>query len=236
MAISTMYPAMPGSPKAELSVELSASGTTMTLTDASVLPPAPNLCVLGDDSTAEVVLYNSISGNVVSGLVRAQGGTTASVWPSGTSVARNYTSFDHDRFISNIQDLEDNKLASVSWGDIQGDLADQTDLQSALDAKQDELTFDTVPTENSTNPVESGGVFAAIKGIALHISMPSTSSLGTITNSDISTTMRVVNIVWGTPSNVTSDISWNTDTAGQLVLTGSLSGATTAEIDLVDFG
>lgn len=31
-------------------------------------------------------------------------------------------------------------------------------VYTALGTKQDTLTFDTVPTENSTNPVESGGV------------------------------------------------------------------------------
>lgn len=33
--------------------------------------------------------------------------------------------------------------ASVAWGDITGTLSDQTDLQSALDAKQDTITFGT---------------------------------------------------------------------------------------------
>lgn len=35
-------------------------------------------------------------------------------------------------------------------------------VKTALDAKQDALTFDTTPTANSTNPVTSGGVKAAI--------------------------------------------------------------------------
>lgn len=116
------------------------------------------------------------------------------------------------------------------------DYYDKSDVDDALDAKQDELTFDSTPTASSANPVTSGGVYTAIHGRALHISMASTSSLGTISNAAITTTMRVVNIVWGTPSNVTSDVTWNTDTAGQLVLSGTLAGATTAEIDLIDFG
>lgn len=35
-------------------------------------------------------------------------------------------------------------------------------VKAALDAKQDALTFDTTPTANSTNPVTSGGVKAAL--------------------------------------------------------------------------
>lgn len=37
-----------------------------------------------------------------------------------------------------------------------------TDLENAIAAKQDALTFDTTPTAESTNPVTSGGVKAAI--------------------------------------------------------------------------
>ena len=37
-----------------------------------------------------------------------------------------------------------------------------TDLENAIAAKQDALIFDTTPTANSTNPVTSGGVKAAI--------------------------------------------------------------------------
>lgn len=48
------------------------------------------------------------------------------------------------------------------WGNISGDLANQTDLQNALNAKQDNLTFDLVPTDASTNPVQSNGVFDAL--------------------------------------------------------------------------
>ena len=34
--------------------------------------------------------------------------------------------------------------------------------KSALDSKQDTLTFDSVPTENSTNPITSGGVYEGL--------------------------------------------------------------------------
>lgn len=38
----------------------------------------------------------------------------------------------------------------------------KTDVDNALANKQDILTFDNAPTENSTNPVTSGGVYAAL--------------------------------------------------------------------------
>lgn len=156
MAISTMYPAKPGSPKTTLTANIAADATSMTLYDATVLPTAPNLCVIGDDESAEIVSYTTITGNTVSGLLRGLGGTTASVWASGTSVARNYTSFDHDRFIENIQDLETNKLSSVAWGIIRGTLTNQTDLKNALNAKAPLVSpgltgTPTAPTASSGN-------------------------------------------------------------------------------------
>lgn len=38
-------------------------------------------------------------------------------------------------------------------------------VYTALGNKQDTLTFDNIPTENSTNPVKSGGVYSAIEDV-----------------------------------------------------------------------
>ena len=40
------------------------------------------------------------------------------------------------------------------------------DVESALAGKQGTLTFDNVPTENSTNPVKSGGIYSTLAGKA----------------------------------------------------------------------
>lgn len=48
------------------------------------------------------------------------------------------------------------------WGGITGTITNQTDLQTALNAKQNTLTFDTTPTSGSTNPVTSGGVYTFV--------------------------------------------------------------------------
>lgn len=50
----------------------------------------------------------------------------------------------------------------MEWGTIVGDILDQVDLQTSLSLKQNTLTFDTTPTDGSTNPVESNGVFDAL--------------------------------------------------------------------------
>ena len=50
------------------------------------------------------------------------------------------------------------------------------ELTQALAGKQDNLTFDQSPTEDSTNPVTSGGVYAALAAIMLLVPSEATSS------------------------------------------------------------
>lgn len=70
---------------------------------------------------------------------------------------------DNTPIPSKTSDLtNDSGFATTS--DVSTALADYTttaDLTTLLAAKQDTLTFDNVPTENSNNPVKSGGVYAA---------------------------------------------------------------------------
>lgn len=159
MAISVMYPAMPGSPKTTLTADITASDTSLTVADGNALPVAPNILVVGNEENAEVICYNAKSGNTVSGLIRALGRTVASAWTAGTEVARNFTSFDHDRFKENIEDLATNK-ADVT------DVYTQTETDTLLNAKQNTLTFDNSPTASSSNPVKSSGIKTALDGKA----------------------------------------------------------------------
>lgn len=54
----------------------------------------------------------------------------------------------------------------------------------------------------------------------------------TITNSKITTDMVVLNISWGNPTAILSDVTWSTNTAGQLTLNGTIDGTTTASVTL----
>ena len=57
-----------------------------------------------------------------------------------------------------------NDSGFATTSDVSTALADYTttaDLTTLLAAKQDTLTFDNAPTENSNNPVKSGGIYAA---------------------------------------------------------------------------
>lgn len=40
-------------------------------------------------------------------------------------------------------------------------------LQTTVSGKQDRLTFDDAPTQNSSNPVKSGGVYAALQNVSV---------------------------------------------------------------------
>lgn len=101
---------------------------------------------------------------------------------------------------------------TITAGDIQ--TSDNNSVQTHLDNAEADIT--TLKTYE-----------------ALHLSVASFSSLPeTVSNSKITADMRVIECVFGTPSAITSDITWTTS-AGSLVLSGSMSGSTTAEITLI---
>ena len=104
-----MYKAKLGSPETTLAAAITAGATSMTLEDATVLPSAPNIAVIGDENNVEIVSYSSISGNTVSGLVRGVGDSVGSAWSKGATVARYVSSYDNDAFKGNIEALETNK-------------------------------------------------------------------------------------------------------------------------------
>lgn len=107
MAQQPMYPAIANSPGTELSAALTAVTTTVAVTDASKLPPAPNVLTIGTDESAETVLYTGKTGNNLTGCTRGFDGTAAKVWVSGSKVARYFTAYDHNTFRANILDLID---------------------------------------------------------------------------------------------------------------------------------
>jgi hypothetical protein len=66
---------------------------------------------------------------------------------------------NHTHTYADIPGLADE--LSELWAGV-NEKAGQEEMEEALAAKQDALTFDTTPTANSTNPVTSGGIKAAI--------------------------------------------------------------------------
>lgn len=76
----------------------------------------------------------------------------------------------HPEYQVNETPLTAEQLAALNSGITAGavtklnNLPSSAELEAELDEKEDKLTFDATPTENSTNPVTSGGVFSALTG------------------------------------------------------------------------
>lgn len=112
MTQKPMYAAMVNSPVTEIVADISVTDTVIELLDATKLPTAPNLAVIGSDETAETVRYTEVNGNVITVERGFQG--AAKSWSAGTKVARYFTAYDHDSARENIEGLYDRLDAAES--------------------------------------------------------------------------------------------------------------------------
>lgn len=110
---TTYYPAQVNSPQADVVSAIDTAATTISVSNISMFPAAPNLATLGVTTGAETILYTGISGDDLTGCTRGFQGT-ASAWPALTKIARYFTAYDHDTVNSNVETL--NK--STMWGAI----------------------------------------------------------------------------------------------------------------------
>ena len=115
------------------------------------------------------------------------------------------------------------------------DLADDIDAAKA-DINSPAFTgTPTAPTAAvGTDTTQLATTAFVQKHAPIHLTV-SASQGTTVTKSDsrITATMRVINAVFGTPSNVTSNVSWLT-TAGSVTFTGTFAGTTTIDFDLIE--
>ena len=138
-----------------------------------------------------------------------------------------------------------------SWFEIKGatgdtgigigsvELTSQAGLVDTYTMYSDEPTPQAIGTFTVTNG--SGGV-STVDGAspdgtgnvvtALALSDSITALPKTISDARITANMRVVECTFGTPSAITSDVSWTTS-AGEIVLSGTMSGSTTVDLILV---
>ena len=85
-----------------------------------------------------------------------------------------------------------------------------SDLSTKVDTKQDKLTFDTVPTADSTNPVTSGGIKNALEDITIKVDNTtiSKSTENVISTIGIKTKNDINAYDWiGTQSEYTTDLA-----------------------------
>ena len=112
--METMYKGIPFSPQVALADGIGAGDTTIPVTDISAFPDAPNLATIGTDEDGETILYTAKTTDSLSGCTRGVEGT-AKAWPSGTTIARNFTNKDFDALQKNIQEAK--KQADQGVGD-----------------------------------------------------------------------------------------------------------------------
>lgn len=101
-----MYRGIAFSPTTELTQAITATSTTIYVSNPNVFPDAPNYATISTDDTAEVILYTGKTSTSLTGCTRGVEGT-AKAWGIGQIIARNYTNKDHDNFIDNIKELFD---------------------------------------------------------------------------------------------------------------------------------
>ena len=113
MSFSTMYDGQALSTTTTVNEALSDSDTTITVADASKLPSAPNLAVIGTGEDAETILYTGISSNDLTGVTRGYNDTTNKAWDSGTQIARLLTEYDLEALQDNVEKLIENNMENL---------------------------------------------------------------------------------------------------------------------------
>ena len=90
-----------------------------------------------------------------------------------------------------------------------------------------------IAANGTTYDIKDATARSALINKIYTITVASFSSLPkTISDANITTDMVVLSIAFGTPTAITSDIEWDTSTAGKLTLTGTMNGSTNAVITL----
>lgn len=96
-----LYKGQPGSPITYLASDISATQTTISVSDDSALPDAPNICTIGYGENIETIKYGVKSNGVLQEVVRGIEGTPQP-WAKGTEVARFFTAYDHNSIVQNM--------------------------------------------------------------------------------------------------------------------------------------
>jgi len=154
--MQAMFPGIPNSPSTTLSNDITNSQTTITVTDPSKLPSAPNEATIGTGEDAETILYTGKSGNDLIGCTRGFEGT-AKAWVGGTSIGRNFTNYDYSAIVFNL-------LEHINDDAEHGDFYRQSIINGGCQVAQDSAkTLSTTPQYGSVDmfSVKAGGTVGA---------------------------------------------------------------------------
>lgn len=174
----TILPLVAGPIPTVLSVGYTYGDTSIQIDDITDIPSAPNIITVKDGNIFITLKYGSKLGYSLSSLTYVSG-SQDHTFPVGSSVVRSIAKYDFDAIDNDKVDVyqgEDNEgktlivnsdgdleLGTISgtsvWGGITGTLSDQTDLNTALNSKQNTLVSGTnIKTINSTSILGSGDI------------------------------------------------------------------------------
>ena len=103
--METKYKGNINGPTTMLTSTISATATSITVQNGSVLPDAPNIAVIGSGNAAETIVYGAKSGNTLNLVTRGFEGSPLP-WPANTEVVRRFTAYDYNALVDNIQMLK----------------------------------------------------------------------------------------------------------------------------------
>lgn len=140
MLNQTMYAGVNNSPQTTITAEVTASAQEIPVLSVAGFPAAPNLATIGTDENAEVIRYNGISGNSLTGCERGFHSTTAKVWPADTLIYRAFSLYDYEALRGNVTQLDTDKL------DADGDGSDLTAAFASAESREAIATGETAAT------------------------------------------------------------------------------------------
>ncbi|MDO5716369.1 MAG: pyocin knob domain-containing protein [Tissierellia bacterium] len=132
-----MYRGQTNSPETILTKPIGGADTVIYVENVDVFPDAPNIAVLGEDETAETILYTAKIDGTLSGCTRAWEGT-AIAWESGTVISRRWTAGDHNTIIDNLNEMK--QIQQTEYQELTTELenkADNTSVAEELNKKED---------------------------------------------------------------------------------------------------
>ena len=162
MELITTYPAAVNSKATVTMGVLDQATTIVEVLDATVLPEAPNLLVLGTDQTAETVLMTARENNTLTVQRAVQG--IAKSWPAGTQIARNFTGKDWDDMRSNVEAIV-TKILGLTASDVGAvplnDIGGVHNLKTYYEFKTIGITNGSETIDSIMSAIPSGSLFIA---------------------------------------------------------------------------
>ena len=111
--LKTMYKGVVNSPETYLKEVLTQGATVMYVADGSVFGALPTLATMGDSENAETILVKSKRSDGGYDIQRGFEGTDKK-WDKATVVARNFTNYDYQTLVDNLNTLNSGKVDKVS--------------------------------------------------------------------------------------------------------------------------